>query len=39
MEVKQDHMVMSRGMENRKVIAIVSAWWCPREETQGRVVK
>jgi len=27
------------GIENRKVTAIMAAWWCHREETQGRVVE
>jgi len=25
-EVKQDHMVMSRGMEDRKVTAVMAIW-------------
>ena len=32
-EVKQDHMVISRGIEDREVMAVMAAWWCPREET------
>jgi len=33
MEVEQDHRVISRGMEDREVMAVMAAWWCPREET------
>ena len=33
MEVEQDHMVMSRGMEDRKGMAVMAAWWCYRGET------
>jgi len=32
MEVEQDHIVMSGGIKNRKVIAVIATWWCPREE-------
>jgi len=32
-------MVMSEGMENRKVMAVVAAWWYHRKETQERVVE
>jgi len=32
-EVEWDHMVMSRGMEDRKVTAVMAAWWCHRGET------
>jgi len=39
MEVEQDHIVMSRGMEDREVMAVIAAWWYHREETQGRVVE
>ena len=39
MKVEQDHMVISRGMENREVIAVVAVWWCHREKMQGRVVE
>jgi len=39
MEVEQDHMVVSKGMEDREVMAVVAAWWCHREEIQGRVVE
>jgi len=39
MEMEQDHIVMSRGMKNREVIAVMAAWWCYREEMQGRVVE
>jgi len=39
MEMEQDYMFMSRGMEDREVTAIVATWWCPKEETQGRVVE
>jgi len=38
-EVEQDHMVMSGGMEDREVTAVMAAWWCHREETQERVVE
>jgi len=31
--VEQDYMVMSGGMEDREVIAVMAAWWCYREET------
>jgi len=27
------------GMEDRKVMAVVAAWWCHRGEIQERVVK
>jgi len=27
------------GMEDRKVTAVVAAWWCHRGEIQERVVK
>jgi len=26
-------MVISRGIEDREVMAVMAAWWCPREET------
>jgi len=39
MEVEQDHMVMSRGIENKKVTAVMASWWCHREEMQERVVE
>jgi len=39
MEVEQDHMVMSRGMKDREVMAVVATWWCRREEMQERVVE
>ena len=39
MEVEQDHMVMSRDMKDREVMAAVATWWCHREETQERVVE
>jgi len=32
-------MVMSGGIENREVMAVIVIWWCPREETQRRVVE
>jgi len=32
MEVEQNHIVMSRGIEDRKVMAVMAAWWCHREE-------
>jgi len=32
MEVEQDHIVMSRGIEDRKMMAVMAAWWCHREE-------
>ena len=31
-KVEQDHIVMSRGMEDREVTAVVAAWWYHREE-------
>jgi len=30
---------MSGGMKDREVMAVIAAWWCHREETQGRVVE
>jgi len=27
------------GIENRKVMAVMAAWWYHRGETQGRVIK
>jgi len=33
MEVEQDHIVMSGGMEDRKVTAVMATWWCYRGET------
>jgi len=33
MEVEQDHRVISGGMEDREVMAVMAAWWCPRKET------
>jgi len=33
MEMEQDHMVMSRGIEDREMIAVMSAWQCHRGET------
>jgi len=38
-EVEQDHMVMFRDIKDKEVMAVVAAWWCYREETQGRVVE
>jgi len=32
-------MVMSRGMEDREVTAVIAAWWCHRKEMRGRVVE
>jgi len=28
-----------RGMKDRKVIAVMAAWWCHRGEIRGRVVE
>jgi len=39
MEVEQDHMVVSGGIEDKEVTAVVAIWWCHREEMQGRVVE
>jgi len=39
MEVEQDHMIISGGMEDREVIAIMAIWWCYRGKTRGRVVE
>ena len=30
--MEQNHIVMSRGIEDRKVMAVMAAWWCHREE-------
>ena len=38
-EVEQDYMVMSRGIEDREVMAVVVIGWCHREGMQGRVVE
>ena len=38
MEIEQDHMVMSGGIEDRKMTAVMSIWQCYRGETQGRLV-
>jgi len=32
-------MVMSEGMKNRKMMAVMTVWWCSREETQERVIE
>jgi len=32
MEVEQDYMVMSGGMEDREMMAVMATWWCHREE-------
>jgi len=39
MEMEQNYMVMSEGMEDREVTAVVTTWWCHRGEMQGRVVE
>ena len=39
MKVEQNHMVMSGGMEDREVTAVMTIWECHRGETQGRVVE
>jgi len=33
MEMEQDYIVMSRGIEDREMIAVMSAWQCHRGET------
>jgi len=33
MEVEQDYIVMSRGMKDRKVMAVGATWWCHEGET------
>jgi len=38
-KVEQDHMVMSRDMEDREMMAVVAIWWCHREGMQRRVVE
>jgi len=32
MEVEQDHIVMSKGIEDREVMAVMAAWWYHRKE-------
>jgi len=32
-------MVMSRGIEDREMMAVMATWWCPRKEIQERVIE
>ena len=32
-EMEQNHIVISRGIEDRKVMAVMAIWWCHRGET------
>jgi len=30
---------MSEGMKDREIMAVMTVWWCSREEMQERVIE